>query len=281
MQYIGIFVNQDRDKTLSATKKTVSALLSYGKSVLVDQSLKGLLPLAAEFVSHREMLERAELIIALGGDGTLLKIIGDAAAYNIPVIGINLGHLGFLAQAEKDETDVFKKIVNGDFTVTYTMMLEAKIRRDGSELSSCFALNDIILRGGGARMISLEVEVDGTVTNRYLADGIIAATSTGSTAYSLSCGGPIVHPSLDCMILTPICPHTLKSRCIVIPPEASVVLRFDPAYCLDADLRADGRTVACLNAGDSIEIVRAKQNAPLVTLNGHSYFDVIRRKLSD
>lgn len=281
MQNIGIFVNRHRDPELSATKTVVGELISRGTFVLLDEQFKDELSLDACFVPHTEMLERADLIIALGGDGTILQIIADAAEYDTPVIGINLGHLGFLTQAEKGDAEIFDKILNGDFTISRPMMLTAALYTDNGEEERCNALNDIILRGNGAKMISLEVEVNGTVTNRYLADGIIVATSTGSTAYSLSCGGPIVHQALDCIILTPICPHTLKSRCIVIPPDASVVLRFDPSYCLEADLKADGNPVAQLKSGDYVKITQAPIKAPLVTLNGRNYFDVIRTKLSD
>ena len=281
MQNIGIFVNRHRDPELSATKAVVSELISRGVCVLLDTQISGELSLDACFVSHNDMLEKSDLIIALGGDGTILQIIADAAEFDTPVIGINLGHLGFLTQAEKGDAEIFDKILNGDFTISRPMMLTATLHTDNGEPVRCNALNDIILRGNGAKMISLEVEVNGTVTNRYLADGVIVATSTGSTAYSLSCGGPIVHQALDCIILTPICPHTLKSRCIVIPPDASVVLRFDPSYCLEADLKADGNPVAQLKSGDYVKITQAPIKAPLVTLNGKNYFDVIRTKLSD
>lgn len=281
MKYIGIFVNRERDRSLEATKKTVQALSERGKTILLEKEYQSELNIDAEFVSHSEMLERAEMIIALGGDGTILKIINDAAEHNIPVLGINLGHLGFLTQAERDDGEIFDKIVNGDYTVTTPMMLEAKVCRDGSDGVCHRALNDIILRGSGTKMISLQVEVDGIVTNRYLADGIIVSTATGSTAYSLSCGGPIVHQSLDCMILTPICPHTLKSRCIIIPPNSSVVLKFDPAYCAETELKADGNLVGHLAEGDYIQIVKAEKRAALAILNDRNYFDVIRKKLSD
>lgn len=281
MQNIGIFVNRHRDPELTATRTVVRELSSRGVSVLLDEQLKSEPALDACFVSHAEMLKRADLIIALGGDGTILQIIADAAEYDTPVMGINLGHLGFLTQAEKDDAEFFDKILSGDFTVNRPMMLTATLHQSSGKTAQHNALNDIILRGNGAKMISLEVAVNGTVTNRYLADGIIVATSTGSTAYSLSCGGPIVHQALDCIILTPICPHTLKSRCIVIPPDASVVLRFDPSYCLEADLKADGNPLAQLKPGDYVEITRAPIKAPLVTLNDRNYFDVVRTKLSD
>lgn len=282
MNKIGIFVNRDRDPQLESARDTIKTLISRGKTVLVDTCLEiELKNCGAQFVSYAEMLVQADLVIALGGDGTILKVIGDAAQYQTPVIGINLGHLGFLTQAERDDAEVFDQIINNDFSINQAMLLEARIFKNGKPSQPALALNDIILRGEDTKMISLEVEVDGTVTNHYLADGIIVATSTGSTAYSLSCGGPIVHQSLDCIILTPICPHTLKSRCIVIPPDSRVVLRIDASYRSDAEFKADGNLVEKLTGDDYIEIVKSKERAPLVNLNDHSYFDIIRKKLSD
>ncbi len=282
MNKIGIFVNRDRDPQLESARDTIKVLISRGKTVLVDKDLEiELKNCGAQFVSYTEMLVQSDLVIALGGDGTILKVIGDAARHQTPVIGINLGHLGFLTQAERDDAEVLDKIASKDFSINQAMLLEARIFKDGKPLQTALALNDIILRGEDTKMISLEVEVDGTVTNHYLADGIIVATSTGSTAYSLSCGGPIVHQSLDCIILTPICPHTLKSRCIVIPPDSRVVLRIDASYRSDAEFKADGNLVGKLTGDDYIEIVKSKKRAPLVHLNDHSYFDIIRKKLSD
>ncbi len=282
MQNIGIFVNLERDPELLWAERTAKELLSRGARVFFDAEYRDrLCDMDINFLSHCELVDKSDLIVVLGGDGTILKIIGDAANAGTPVVGINLGHLGFLTQAEKDDTSFFDKIINGEFEVRQLMMLEANVVKNGTVSCTALALNDMIFRGSGGKMLSLEVEVDGTVTNHYLADGVIVATSTGSTAYSLSCGGPIVHQSLDCIILTPICPHTLKSRCIVIPPDSGVRLRFDPSYHNDAVLKADGVFADNLSDGDYIEIARAAKPALLAILDTHNYFDVIRKKLSD
>ncbi len=282
MKKIGIFVNYERDTDLTWAKYTVTELSKRGVSVLFDEQYTNQLKdLNVTFLPHTEMVKSAELIVALGGDGTILKIIGDAAQAGTPVIGINLGHLGFLTQAEKDDTGFFDKIINDEFEVKNLMMLESNTFKSGRITDTHLALNDIIFRGNGGKMLSLEVEVDGTIANHYLADGVIVSTATGSTAYSLSCGGPIVHQSLDCIILTPICPHTLKSRCIVIPPESRVRLKFDPSYHNDATLKADGVFAGNIKDNDYIEIIRAAKPAPLAILDSHNYFDVVREKLSD
>lgn len=282
MKKIGIFLNPDRDPGLKAAAHAAAELISRGASVFFDLSYKTELShTGAEFVSHSHMLEKSDLIVALGGDGTILKIIKAAAGFDTPVIGINLGHLGFLTQAEKGDDSIFDKIVCGDYTVNHFMMLECRIYKNGVPSEPSLALNDIILRGNNAKMISLEVEIDKTVANRYLADGIIAATAIGSTAYSLSCGGPIVHQALDCILLTPVCPHTLKSRCIAVPPASKIILRFDASYCSETDLKADGEAIGQLSDGDYIEIAASKLRAPLAMINDRNYFDVIRKKLSD
>ncbi len=282
MKKVGIFVNPERDPNLSSAQKTAEALISRGQVVLMDEAYRESISVnGVLFVRHDVMMQDADLIVALGGDGTILKVVHDAAEFDTPVIGINLGHLGFLTQAERDDTEIFDKIAQGKFSVEYFMLLNASVIKGGKEIERDIALNDIILRGADERIISLTVEVDGNEAASYLADGIIAATSTGSTAYSLSCGGPIVHRGLDCIILTPVCPHTLKSRCIVLPPESKVTLRFDAAYCEGAELRVDGNLTERLEDGDYVEIKKSEKRVPLAILDGHNYFNVIRRKLAD
>ncbi len=282
MKKIGIYVNPERDPSLASAKHTAEALISRGQQVFMDDTYRNKILIdGVLFVSHEDLIKDTDLVIVLGGDGTILKVIGDAAMHNTPVIGINLGHLGFLTQAERDDEEIFDKIVNGEFSVKHFMMLKARVLKSGKLVSEHIALNDIILRGKESRMISLQVEVDGNITNHYLADGIVAASSTGSTAYSLSSGGPIVHQDLDCIILTPVCPHSLKSRCIIVPPDSKVVLRFDSSCSSEAELKADGNFAGYLEDGDLVEIERYETRAPLAILDGHNYFDVIRRKLAD
>ncbi len=282
MQNIALFVNRDRDADLSATKEVISLLQKYNKTVYLDVSLKDEIDIPNLVYAHYDgIFERCDAIIALGGDGTILKIVNQAADFNVPIMGINLGHLGFLTQAERGDLSNFVKILEGDYTIEHRMMLEAQVISGGKKTASFNALNDIIIRGDSAKMIALTAEVDGTQASSYLADGIIVATSTGSTAYSLSCGGPIVHKALDCMILTPICPHTMKSRCIIIPPESVTAIGFDAAYCSEVDLKIDGISVKRLGADEYVKVVRSEKRVPMINVNSRGYFDVIREKLSD
>lgn len=282
MQNIALFVNRDRDTSLSATKEVISLLKKYNKTIYLDVSLKNEIDIPDLLYAQGDgIFECCDAVLALGGDGTILKIVNQAADFGVPVAGINLGHLGFLTQAERDDLSNLTKILEGDFSVEHRMMLEARIISDGKPTRTYTALNDIIIRGDSSKMISLTTEVDGTVAGKYLADGIIIATSTGSTAYSLSCGGPIVHKDLDCMIMTPVCPHTMKSRCMVIPPEACIAVRFDASYCSEIDLKLDGISVKHPGADEYVEIVRSQKRVSMINVNSRGYFDVIREKLSD
>lgn len=282
MQNIALFVNRDRDTDLSATAEVVALLKKYNKTVYLDVSLKDELDIPGiVYAQGNGIFEHCDAVFALGGDGTILKIVNQAAEYNVPVAGINLGHLGFLTQAERNDLSNLVKILEGDYTVEHRMMLEARIMEGSNVTHSYTALNDIIIRGDSSKMISLTAEVDGTEASSYLADGIIIATSTGSTAYSLSCGGPIVHKDLDCMIMTPVCPHTMKSRCMVIPPEARISVGFDASYCSEVYLKVDGISAEHLGADEYVEIVRGSKRVPMINVNSRGYFDVIREKLSD
>ncbi len=280
MNNIAVFPNKERDLGLCAAKEVVKLLRSCGKRVLIEKENYGMAD-GAEYMEKEEILKIADLIVVLGGDGTILRVVGDAAKHRIPIMGINLGHLGFLTQAERGDNSAFERLFAGEYSLSRNMMLEARLMKDGRVIEKYEALNDIILRGRSSKMVALETEVDGILTNRYLADGMIAATATGSTAYSLSSGGPIVHPELDCIILTPICPHTLKARCIVVPPEKTVTMRIDGEYRTEVQLKADGCSVHIMEDGEYIEIRRSAERALLVNLDGRNYFDVIREKLAD
>ncbi len=183
MKNIAIFPNTERDKDLRATQEVVSVIKGYGKTMLLDACFKGKANCEVEFLPMPEIMKRADLIVALGGDGTILKIINDAAEANVPVVGINLGHLGFLTQAEKNDLNIFKKLFAGEYSISHNMMLEARVFRNDTEIKRSLALNDVIIRDNAYKMISVEAEVNGVLANEYLADGMIIATSTGSTAY--------------------------------------------------------------------------------------------------
>jgi NAD+ kinase len=220
------------------------------------------------------------LVIVLGGDGTILGTVRRLGEVAIPVLGVNLGGLGFLAETSQAEaTEVLAAIHDGNYLVDERMMLDCRVRRDGIERVEHTVLNDAVVNKGAlARIIGLEARVDGRYLTRYRGDGLIVSTPTGSTAYSLSASGPIIYPMADVILLTPICPHSLANRPIVIPPEGEVTLELQSGG-EDVTLTLDGQEGIPLHIGDKVEIRRSSRRAVLVHAAGYDYYQVLRRKL--
>jgi NAD+ kinase len=224
-------------------------------------------------------LEEVDLILTLGGDGTLLGAARQTAGKGIPILGINLGQLGFLTDLEM--TDLFpclEKLIEGDYEVESRMMLDVQILRDGIPVNKLTAFNDaVISKGPISRIIRLETYVGGDYMATYRADGIIVASPTGSTAYSLSAGGPIVNPQLELMIVTPICPHTLHARPFILSDqqEIRIIMRSDTS---EAILTIDGQVGFSLLKDDNIVICKADVYTKLVKVKKRSFSDVLRQK---
>ncbi len=224
----------------------------------------------------------AELLIVLGGDGTLIRAVKTVAPYGVPVLGINTGHLGFLTEIENAEIfDHLAQFLGGEYVIEERVMLWAQVERDGKKLLEVTALNDVVIsKGPRARLVQLGVSVGETRVARYPADGVIVATPTGSTAYSLSAGGPIVEPTVDCLLVTPICPHTISSRSIVVGGSEEITLTIleSPA---EVGLSADGSDPFPLSQGDLVRVRRAGYPARLVRRQSYRFYDVLRQKLAD
>jgi len=230
--------------------------------------------------------EELDLLLTLGGDGTLLRGARMVAGLDVPILGINLGHLGFLTSVPEDEIEAgLGRIMSGDYVLDHRFTLEATIfHEDGEEGDRFLALNDFVLHQRGvARMTRLDLFVgtDGTLEEigSFSGDGVILATPTGSTAYSLSAGGPLIVPSVECIVVTPIAPHTLAVRPLVIPSAKEVVVRgLDPEEALV--LTVDGQVGRELAPGDQIRVRRSAIRIPLVRLPEQSFFSTMRRKLN-
>ncbi|NMA03033.1 MAG: NAD(+) kinase [Clostridia bacterium] len=231
-------------------------------------------------VSQEEFCKNVDIVIVLGGDGTLLRAARFVAGFQTPLLGVNLGYLGFLTEIEEVEIYPFiEKILAGEYKVEERMMLKATIQRDNRNIATFCALNDFVInKGSFARLITLETYLADELINSYSSDGVIVSTPTGSTAYSLSAGGPIVDPSLDVCIITPICPHTLDSRPLVIPPE-KIIKVIIKAVRTDAMLTVDGQHGYQLKNNDIILISKAEYVTTLIKVKGRSFFDILREKL--
>ncbi len=230
---------------------------------------------------HEDLLPDLDLLLTLGGDGTLLRGARMVAPFGVPVLGVNLGHLGFLTSFGPDELEAgLERAIAGETVLDERMVLEIRAESaDGEVRTSCLALNDAVLhRGGLARMIRMAVHAHGEEVGTYSADGIILATPTGSTAYSLSAGGPIVAPIVDCIIATPICPHTLAVRPLVLSAADTVTVEvLSPTE--ELILTVDGQQSAALVPGDRLVAQRTDTPLRLVRFPGQTFFSTLRRKL--
>jgi NAD+ kinase len=224
----------------------------------------------------------AELIIVLGGDGTLIRAAQMAAPLQVPILGVNTGHLGFLTELEGSELfDHLDSFLAGNYVIEERMMLNARVERDGKSLVEMTALNDaVVSKGPRARLVHLGVYVGETKVARYPADGVVVSTPTGSTAYSFSAGGPIVGPTVDVLLVTPICPHTMNSRAMVLSGNETVtiVVAESPG---EVNLSADGSDPIPLTRGDVIRFTRSPYSARLVRRHNYRFYEVLRHKLAN
>ena len=275
---IGVVATRGYGDVIDTLRRVRALADARGIELLVEPGAESLLPGAGPLRS-----EDIDLLITLGGDGTLLRGARMVSPLGVPVLGINLGHLGFLTSISLPELDGhLESVLNGDYWVDERFTLEAMVvNADGTAGPPFLALNDAVLhKGGFARVIRLAVHVgpDQQEVATYTSDGIIIATPTGSTAYSLSAGGPIVVPSVECILATPICPHTLVVRPLVLPASAEIsVSALTPVEGLI--LTVDGQDGAALLAGDRLLIRRAPASVRLVRFAGQNFFSTLRRKL--
>jgi len=237
--------------------------------------------LGCQGVAAEDISSRADMVVVLGGDGTLIstaRIIGER---DIPILGVNLGSLGFLTEIALDELyPALEKCLAGDFRVSERIMLRAVVERDGQETASHLVLNDVVINKGAlARIVDLKTKVNSFDLATFKADGLIISTPTGSTGYSLSAGGPIVNPSMNCIVITPICPHTLTNRPIVIHDGSVVDITVSSLDDEDIYLTLDGQVGLELRSGDRIRVSRASHTAKLVMSEERDYFAVLRTKL--
>lgn len=282
MAKFGIISNLTRDKGLKLTSEVIEWLENRNCSVLLSEIVASKLNKIDLGYSQDEIYTNSDYLIVLGGDGTLLGAARKAAEKEIPIIGVNIGHLGFITEVEKEDTFfALEKIINNDFAIQERILLEVAIVRNGEKGESIYCLNDVgICKGALSKMIALNAYSNNDFIDRYHADGLVIATPTGSTAYSLSAGGPIVSPEIGVIIVTPICPHTLYSRSIILSDEKKVVVEVldDPEEVL---LSCDGQKGIKLNNMDKVFINKAPHNVKLIKLSNRSFFDVLRNKLRE
>lgn len=287
---LGVTGNPADRRVMAALAQLCEHLVGRGHPVCAP--LPGRLPKGVRRVSEAQVGRLADLVIVVGGDGSMLYAARRIARYRVPILGINRGRLGFLADIPQEEMlPRVDAVLAGEYVRERRLLLAAELREGRRVVARGVALNDVVIkRHATGRMLEYETLVDGRYVNTHLGDGFIVATPTGSTAYALSCGGPIVEPGLDALVLTPICPHTLSDRPLLIPADRAVDVRLRngtvPApgrRAVPAGERAevsvDGETVGRLGPGFSVRIHAARERLDLVHPVDHDYFRVLRTKL--
>jgi NAD+ kinase len=277
---VGIVCKPLKDIVSSMVPPLVVWLRQHAIDVFVDQETAKCVDVGAPVVPREALGENIGLLIVLGGDGTLLSATRALKGLRVPILGVNLGGLGFLTSVTREEMyPVLERVLAGNHQVSERMMLSAEILREVGTAERQVALNDAVINKAAlARMLDFDVYVDGAQVGRYRADGLIVATPTGSTAYSLAAGGPIVHPHIDAFVITPICPHTLTNRPLVIPDTARVEVDIaaaeEPVY-----LTLDGQVGLQLKPRDRVAITKSTDRVSFVQSPQKSYFEILRSKL--
>lgn len=246
---------------------------------IMDVDTAAIVGIASSYKKN-EVPAAADLMIVLGGDGTLLSVARLVEGKDVPLLGVNLGSLGFMTEVTVGELfPVLDDVLTGHFTVSERVMLNCHVHRQGERIAQAVVLNDVVINKGAlARIIEMEAYVDGVYVNTFRADGLIISTPTGSTAYSLAAGGPILYPSLEALIINPICPFTLTNRPLVIPDtvKIEVILVKDNE---DVMVTLDGQVGVALRYRDVIEIRKAETRLKLIECPGKNYFEILRTKL--
>lgn len=277
---IGIYAKKNHPDVEQIATEICERFRREGIEVLLEDRLAELI---GQINGHagEDIPEQVDLIIVLGGDGTLISVARQVGGLNVPIVGVNLGRLGFLTEVTRDELpQMLEVLISGEYQVSDRMMLDAAILRDGQVVGQYTVLNDVVINKGAlARIIDLDTYVDGRLLSSYKADGLIVATPTGSTGYNLAAGGPIIYPEINSLMISPICPHMLTNRPIVLWSRS--VIEIDVKFEDDVVFfTADGQVGRKLLPGDRVQVRRSEARTRLVNSPSRDYFEILRTKLS-
>ena len=276
---IAILPNLTRANARETTVQICRELQKLGAGALLETQLEAQFPdCGAQFLPQDEMLALCDLVIAVGGDGSIIYAAHKAIRADKPVLGINAGRLAFLAGLEGHELPLLRTLLSGDYETQRRMLLQAQILLDGQVLHNALCINDAVLsRMGAAKLTGVRVYTNGREMCEYLGDGVIVATPTGSTAYSLSAGGPIVDPSLESVLLTPICPHELSARTLLFAPDTVLTMQVTTEG--EAALTCDGDEPLTVPPGAQVRIARAEKSAYFIRIKADTFMDIYHTKL--
>ncbi len=270
MKKIILRTNPKRDEGLEVTKQVADLLESLGAEYEICAIPEKL----------GDKLEDAEMVITFGGDGTILHAARETALYDVPILGVNMGNKGFMAELEKDEIELISKAITEGYRIRERMMLDVALIRNGEKILSNFALNDVVV-GGIAKMVDLSVYSDGRRITSFSGDGLVVATPIGSTAYSMAAGGPIVEPGAKNIIVTPICAHILRAVPFVLDSSRQVAVEIGEVKPDSAYISSDGEPYFILCSGDRVEISKSESVTKFVNITGSNFYDKVSIKLGE
>lgn len=281
MKEIALIPNIKKDPDLLNTKMVIASMDGKIK-VRMDNNYQ-FLGGNVSYMNESKLFYGIDAVIGLGGDGTMLSIAQIASKRNIPILGVNLGHLGFLAEVDTHNiSTAVNSLLNNDYKIEERMMLKASVITNSVDSKKIYALNDIVIsRASYSRMLRLNIMVDSVLAESFVADGVIVATPTGSTAYSLSAGGPILDPTISSMVLTPICPHTMQIRPIILPGGKTVEIMLGSYGGHKSLVSADGHSENEIKEGDKIIIKKSPYTAKLIKMGNMDFYNTIRQKFSE
>ncbi len=284
MKKFALLTNYSKDRKLAYTRMIETYITENGGTYWVPEHISEPDDEGDQRYDLSSMPSDIECVLVLGGDGTLLQAAREMLDRHIPLLGINLGTLGFLTSAEKSELPgCLDSVLDDSCSIDERMMLEGSVYHGQEKIQTNIALNDVIItRAGFSRLVELKIYVNGELLSIYNADGIIVSTPTGSTGYSLSAGGPIIFPQTDVMVITPICPHSLQARSLVVSGEDRIMIEIGKRRKTqkeEAMVTFDGRSAQELETGDRIEIYKAQETTQLIRLKGRSFYQVLQNKI--
>ena len=286
MKNVILTPNPYRDKNFQTVRAAMKVLKDAGMEPRlclpfeVDRNYE--LPKDLRFHKLDRELQNADLVICFGGDGTILHMAKAATRKNLPILGVNIGTMGFMAELESTELDQLARLANNEYTLDKRMMLDVVVQRDRDIIFHDIGLNDVVItKGAIARIAHLAVKCDGVEAMQCGGDGIIVATPTGSTAYSLSAGGPIVEPEASNILITPICAHDVMSRCIVASDKRVITVELTHNARRNAYLSVDGGKALRLNLGDVVTVRKSHLETKLIRLKDRSFYDVVNMKFKN
>ncbi|MBF0379436.1 MAG: NAD(+)/NADH kinase [Magnetococcales bacterium] len=284
MRNIGIITKLSDPEALKATKDLAKWLYKQGCKVAITQETAKDAKIAKKIATpadQEKLPHNRDLVVVIGGDGTFIAACRAVGTTGTPLLGINMGRLGFLTEVTKDAMlSTMAEILDGRYTIEKRMLLAIKIKRKNKEILKYLVLNDAVIHKGAlARMLEYEVAIDKQFVFSSRADGLIISSPTGSTAYSLSAGGPIIHPTLNTILLVPICPHTLTNRPIAVPGDGIISITLSNISSLDQRLTLDGQTGFPLQEGDKILIKQSKHQLHVLHAADRNYYSILREKL--